>query len=111
MADYVRFLPSFLMVPEKISFWMRFSGAQRTEHDGCRCRQSLRVKCVVGSAADSPRRDCCRRLPGVTARSLIGAPHIETAYRAGEQLLKRVQAITMSVYQYVGDGVLRAQIY
>ena len=29
----------------------------------------------------------------------------------GEQLLKRVQAITMNVYQYVGDGVLRAQIY
>jgi Ser/Thr protein kinase RdoA (MazF antagonist) len=47
-------------------------------------------------------------LPGVTVRSLIGSPGIDTAYRQMGELLKRLHAIPMPAYGYiVGDGILR----
>lgn len=49
-------------------------------------------------------------LPGVTVRSLIGTPGIDDAYRQMGALLKRLHAIPMEAYGYVGaDGVLRPQ--
>jgi Ser/Thr protein kinase RdoA (MazF antagonist) len=47
-------------------------------------------------------------LPGVTVRSLIGSPDIDTVYKQMGELLKRLHAIPMSAYGYiVGDGILR----
>ena len=47
-------------------------------------------------------------LPGVTVRSLIGAPGIEAAYRQMGELLRRLHAIPMTAYGYiVADGIRR----
>ena len=47
-------------------------------------------------------------LPGVTLRSLIGAPGIDAAYRQMGALLRRLHAIPMSAYGYiVADGIQR----
>jgi Ser/Thr protein kinase RdoA (MazF antagonist) len=47
-------------------------------------------------------------LPGVTVRSLIGTPGIDTAYRQMGALLKRLHAILMTAYGYiVADGIQR----
>src|SRR6185369_11222938 len=47
-------------------------------------------------------------LPGVTVRSLIGAPGIEDAYRQMGALLRRLHAIPMPAYGYiVADGIRR----
>lgn len=47
-------------------------------------------------------------LSGVTVRSLIGAPGIDTAYRQMGVLLRRLHAIPMSAYGYiVADGIQR----
>ena len=49
-------------------------------------------------------------LPGVTVRSLIGAPGIEAAYRQMGALLRRLHSIPMPAYGYiVGDGIRRPQ--
>jgi aminoglycoside phosphotransferase (APT) family kinase protein len=49
-------------------------------------------------------------LPGVTVRSLIGVPGIETAYRQMGELLRRLHAIPMTAYGYiVADGIRRPQ--
>lgn len=49
-------------------------------------------------------------LPGVTVRSLIGAPHIDAAYRQMGALLRRLHAIPMPAYGYiVADGIRRPQ--
>jgi Ser/Thr protein kinase RdoA (MazF antagonist) len=45
-------------------------------------------------------------LPGVTVRSLIGAPGIDAAYRQMGALLRRLHAIPMTAYGYiVADGI------
>jgi Ser/Thr protein kinase RdoA (MazF antagonist) len=50
-------------------------------------------------------------LPGVTVRSLIGAPGIDAAYRQMGALLRRLHAIPMTAYGYiVADGVRRPQL-
>ena len=51
-------------------------------------------------------------LPGVTVRSLIGAPGIDTAYRQMGILLRRLHAIPMTAYGYIvaeaqGTSLLR----
>jgi hypothetical protein len=47
-------------------------------------------------------------LPGVTVRSLIGAPGIDAAYLQMGALLRRLHAIPMAAYGYVvADGILR----
>jgi Ser/Thr protein kinase RdoA (MazF antagonist) len=47
-------------------------------------------------------------LPGVTVRSLIGAPGIVFAYRQMGELLRRLHTIPMSAYGYiVADGIRR----
>jgi aminoglycoside phosphotransferase (APT) family kinase protein len=47
-------------------------------------------------------------LPGVTVRSLIGAPGIDAAYRQMGALLRRLHAIPMTAYGYiVADGIWR----
>lgn len=49
-------------------------------------------------------------LPGVTVRSLIGAPDIDAAYRQMGSLLRRLHTIPMTAYGYiVGDGIGRPQ--
>ena len=49
-------------------------------------------------------------LPGVTVRSLIGAPGIDTAYRQMGAPLRRLHAIPMTAYGYiVADGIRRPQ--
>ena len=49
-------------------------------------------------------------LPGVTVRSLIGAPAIDTAYRQMGAMLRRLHAIPMTAYGYiVADGIRRPQ--
>jgi len=49
-------------------------------------------------------------LPGVTVRSLIGAPGIDAAYRQMGALLRRLHAIPMTAYGYiVADGIWRPQ--
>jgi Ser/Thr protein kinase RdoA (MazF antagonist) len=49
-------------------------------------------------------------LPGVTVRSLIGTPGIDTAYRQMGALLRRLHAIPMSAYGYiVADGIQRPE--
>lgn len=49
-------------------------------------------------------------LPGVTVRSLIGAPGIDVAYRQMGALLRRLRAIPMTAYGYiVADGIRRPQ--
>jgi Ser/Thr protein kinase RdoA (MazF antagonist) len=49
-------------------------------------------------------------LPGVTIRSLIGAPGIDAAYRQMGQLLRRLHTIPMTAYGYiVADGIWRPQ--
>jgi Ser/Thr protein kinase RdoA (MazF antagonist) len=47
-------------------------------------------------------------LPGVTVRSLIGAPGVDAAYRQMGALLRRLHAIPMAAYGYiVADGIWR----
>ena len=49
-------------------------------------------------------------LPGVTVRSLIGVPGIDTAYRQMGAMLKGLHAIPMAAYGYiVADGIRRPQ--
>jgi aminoglycoside phosphotransferase (APT) family kinase protein len=49
-------------------------------------------------------------LPGVTVRSMIGAPGLDVAYRQMGALLRRLHAIPMSAYGYiVADGIQRPQ--
>jgi aminoglycoside phosphotransferase (APT) family kinase protein len=49
-------------------------------------------------------------LPGVTVRSLIGAPGIDAAYRQMGALLRHLHAIPMTAYGYiVADGIWRPQ--
>jgi aminoglycoside phosphotransferase (APT) family kinase protein len=49
-------------------------------------------------------------LPGVTVRSLIGAPGIDAAYWRMGALLRRLHAIPMTAYGYiVADGISRPQ--
>jgi aminoglycoside phosphotransferase (APT) family kinase protein len=49
-------------------------------------------------------------LPGVTMRSLIGAPGIDAAYRQMGALLRRLHNIPMTAYGYiVADGIWRPQ--
>jgi Ser/Thr protein kinase RdoA (MazF antagonist) len=49
-------------------------------------------------------------LPGVTVRSLIGAPGIDAAYRQMGELMRRLHAIPMPSYGYiVADGIRRPQ--
>jgi Ser/Thr protein kinase RdoA (MazF antagonist) len=49
-------------------------------------------------------------LPGVTVRSLIGAPGVDAAYRQMGALLKRLHTIPMTAYGYiVADGIGRPQ--
>jgi aminoglycoside phosphotransferase (APT) family kinase protein len=49
-------------------------------------------------------------LPGVTVRSLIGAPGLDIAYRQMGALLRRLHAIPMTAYGYiVADGIRRPQ--
>jgi Ser/Thr protein kinase RdoA (MazF antagonist) len=49
-------------------------------------------------------------LPGVTVRSLIGAPSIDAAYRQMGAVLRRLHAIPMTAYGYiVADGIWRPQ--
>ena len=49
-------------------------------------------------------------LPGVTVRSLIGAPHIDAVYRQMGALLRRLHGIAMPAYGYiVADGIRRPQ--
>ena len=50
-------------------------------------------------------------LPGVTVRSLIGAPGIDAAYRQMGALLRRLHAIPMTAYGYiVADGIHRPKL-
>ena len=46
-------------------------------------------------------------LPGVTVRSLIGAPGIDTAYRQMGILLRHLHAIAMTAYGYIVAGGIR----
>jgi Ser/Thr protein kinase RdoA (MazF antagonist) len=49
-------------------------------------------------------------LPGVTMRSLIGAPGIDAAYRQMGALLRCLHAIPMTAYGYIfADGIWRPQ--
>jgi len=49
-------------------------------------------------------------LPGVTVRSLIGAPGVNAAYQQMGALLRRLHAIPMTAYGYiVADSILRPQ--
>jgi Ser/Thr protein kinase RdoA (MazF antagonist) len=49
-------------------------------------------------------------LPGVTMRSLIGAPGIDAAYRQVGAMLRRLHAIPMTAYGYiVADGIWQPQ--